>query len=112
MNNYDLILETGSRSDARMFDHFFSDPLEKDLIYEGRDKDGNVINPFSDNDPISMEKLHKELIRIQGPNDSLEIERYTTANLAPRINVKKDYFNKVLKEYIGFSAEKDDRRNW
>ena len=59
-------------------------------------------------DPINMEKLHKELIRIQGPDDSLEIERYTTSNPAPRRNVKKDYFNNVLKEYIGFSKEKDE----
>ena len=108
MNNYDLILETGSRLDARMLDHFFPDLLEKDLIYEGRDKDGNVKNPFSERDPISMKKLHKELTRIQGPDDSLEIERYTTSSLAPRRNVKKDYFNKVLKEYIGFSTEKDE----
>ena len=108
MNNYDLILETGSRSDARMFDHFFPDLLEKDSIYEGRDKDGNVINPFSDSDPINMKKLHKELTRIQGPDDSLEIERYTTSNLAPRRTVKKNYFNKVLKEYIGFSTGKDE----
>ena len=64
MNNYDLILETGSRSDARIFDHFFPDLLKKDLIYEGGDKDGNVINPFSDSDPINMKKLHKELTRI------------------------------------------------
>ena len=47
----------GSRSDARMFDHFFPDLLEKELIYEGRDKNGNVINPFSDNNPINMKKL-------------------------------------------------------
>ena len=65
MNNYDLILETGSGSDVRMFDHFFSDLLENYLIYEGRDKDGNVINPFSDSDPINMKKLHKEFNRIQ-----------------------------------------------
>ena len=108
MNNYDLILETGSRWNARMFDHFFPDVLEKDLIYEGRDKDGNVINPFSDSDPINMKKLHKEPIRIQGPDDSLEIERFTTSNLAPRRNVKKDYFNKVLNKYIGFSTVKDE----
>ena len=65
MDSYDLILETGSISDARMFDHFFPDLLENDLIYEGRDKDGNVINPFSDNDTINMKKLYKELTRIQ-----------------------------------------------
>ena len=68
----------------------------------------NVINPYVEGDPINMEKLHKELTRIQGPDDSLEIERYTTSNPAPRRNVKKDYFNKVLKEYIGFSKEKDE----
>ena len=36
-----------------------------------------------------MKKLHKKLAGIQGPDDSLEIERYTTSNLAPRRNVKK-----------------------
>ena len=108
MNNYDSILKTGSRSDARMFDHFFPDLLEKDLIYEGRDKNGKVINPFSYNDPINMKKLHKEVTRIQGPDDSQEIERYTTSNLAPKRNIKKDYFNKVLNEYIGFSTEKNE----
>ena len=91
-----------------MFDHVFPDLLEKDLIYEGRDKDGNVINPFSDSDPINMKKLHKELTRIQGPDDSLTIERYTSTNPVPRRNVKKDYFNKVLYDYIGFSKEKDE----
>ena len=111
MNSYDLILETGSRSDTRMSDPFFPDLLEKDLIYEGRDKDGNVINLFSDSDPINIKELHKKLTRIQGPDDSLEIERYTTTNLAPRRNVKKDYFNKVLNEYIGFSTEKDEEIN-
>ena len=39
------------------------------------------------------------------------IERYTTTNPAPRRNVKKNYFNNVLKEYIGFSTEKDEEIN-
>ena len=76
--------------------------------YYGRDKNGNVINPYVEGDPINLSKLHKELIIVQGLDDSLEIERYTTSNLASRRNVKEDYFNKVLKEYIGFSTEKDE----
>ena len=84
----------------------FPDLVVECFEYYGRDKNGNVINPYVEGDPIDLGKLHKELIRIQGLDDSLEIERYTTFNPAPSRNVKKDYCNKVLKEYIGFSKEK------
>ena len=86
----------------------FPDLVAEGFEYYGRDKNGNVINPYVEGDPINLCKLHKKLNRIQGPDDSLEIEKYTTSNLALRRNVKKDYFNRKLKEYIGFSTEKDE----
>ena len=55
----------------------FPDLAAEGFEYYGRDKNGNVINPYAEGDPINLGKLHKELIGIQGPDDSLEIERYT-----------------------------------
>ena len=86
----------------------FPDLVVEGFEYYGRDKNGNVINPYVEGDPINLRKLHKELNRIQGPNDSLAIERYTSTNPALSRNVKKDYFNKVLHDYVGFSKEKDE----
>ena len=86
----------------------FPDLVAKGFEYYSRDKNGNVINPYVEGDPINLHKLHKELNRIQGPDDSLVIERYTSTMPAPRRNVKKDYFNKVLYDYNDFSKEKDE----
>ena len=86
----------------------FKDLVAEGFEYYGRDKNGNVINPYVEGDPINLRTLHKELNRIQGPDDILAIERYTSTNPAPRRNVKKDYFNKVLYDYISFSKEKDE----
>ena len=89
----------------------FPDIVAEGFEYYGRDKNSNVINPYVEGHLINLCKLHKELNRIQGPDDSLAIERYTSTNPAPTRNVKKDYFNKVLKEYIGFTTEKDEEIN-
>ena len=64
---------------------------------------------YVENDPIDLDKLHNELNRIQGNDDSLEIERFSTSNPAPKRNVQKDYFNKVIKEYIGKADVKKDK---
>ena len=92
-----------------MFKTFFADLIAKGFEYYGRYKDGNVINPYAENDPIDMDKLHNELKRIQGNDDSLEIERFSTSNPAPKRNVQKDYFNKVIKEYVGKADVKKDK---
>ena len=84
-----------------MFKTFFADLIAKGFEYYGRDKDGNVINPFVENDPIDMDKLHNELNRIEGNDDSLGIEIFSTSNPTPKRNVQKDCFNKVIKEYVG-----------
>ena len=89
----------------------FPDIVAEGFEYYVRDMNSNVINRYVEGHLINLCKLHKELNRIQGPDDSLAIERYTSTNPAPRRNVKKDYFNKVLKEYIGFSTEKDEEIN-
>ena len=34
--------------------------------YYGKDENGNVINPYVEEDPIDLKKLHKELNKIQG----------------------------------------------
>ena len=107
MKGWDQFSKGGMGLADGMLGTLFPDLVAEGFEYYGRDKNGNVMNRFSDNDPINMKKLHKELTRIQGHNDSLEIERYTTSILALRRNVKKDYFNKVLNKYICFSTEKD-----
>ena len=73
----------------------FPDLVAEGFEYYGRDNNGNVINTYGEGDPIDLGKLHKELTRIQGPDDSLATERYASTNPAPRRNVKKDYFNKA-----------------
>ena len=85
------------------------DLIKEGFQYYGRDENGNVINPYVENDPIDMDKLHKKLNRIQGPDDSLEIERFRTSNPAPKRNVQKDCFNKVIKEYVGKANVKKDK---
>ena len=97
MKGWDQFSKGGMGLADGMLGTLFPDLVAEGFEYYGRDKNSNVINPFSDNDPINTKKLRKELTRIQGPDDSLEIERYTTSNIAPRRNVRKDYFNKVLK---------------
>ena len=72
-----------------MFKTFFADLIAKGFEYYGRDKNGNVMNPYVENDPIDMDKLHKKLNRTQGNDDSLEIERFITSNPAPKGNVQK-----------------------
>ena len=92
-----------------MFKTFFADLIAKGFEYYGRNKNGNVINPYVENDPIDMDKLHKKLNRIQGFDDSLGIEKFSTSNPAPKRNVQKDYFNKVIKEYVGKADVKKDK---
>ena len=92
-----------------MFKTFFADLIAKGFEYYGRDKNGNIINPYIENDPIDMDKLRKKLNRIQGLDDSLEIERFSTSNPTPKRNVQKDYFNKVIKEYVGKADVKKDK---
>ena len=87
----------------------FEDLTMEGFEYYGKDENGNVINPYVERDPIDLEKLHKELNKIQGPDVSLEIERFSTSNPAPKRNVQKDYFIKVIKEYAGFSDVKKDK---
>ena len=72
-----------------MFKTFFADLIAKGFVYYGRDENGNLINPYVENDPIDMDKLHKKLNRIQGPDDSLEIERFRISNPAPKRNAQK-----------------------
>ena len=87
----------------------FEDLIEEGFEHYGRDDNGNVINPYVEGDPINMNKLHDELKRMQGPDDSLAIERFTTSNPIPKRNVQKDYFIKVIKEYNGFADVKKDK---
>ena len=62
-----------------------------------------------EHDPIDMKKLHTELNRIQGSDNSLGIERFSTSNPTAKRNVLKDYFIKVIKEYAGFADVKKDK---
>ena len=114
MKGYDsLIKEAENSGDIGLINGMlytlFVDLIEEGLQYYGTDKDGNVINPYVENDAIDMDKLHNELNRIQGNDDSLEIERFSTSNPAPKRNVQKDYFNKVIKEYVGKADVKKDK---
>ena len=84
----------------------FPDLVAEGFEYYGRDENGNIKNPYLEGDPIDLGKLHKELDTIQGPDDSLEVERYSRSYPPPKRNVQKDYFNKVIKEYVGFADVK------
>ena len=91
MKGYDDMIKKCEDKDLinRMFKTFFADLITSGFEYYGRDENGNVINPYVENDPIDMVKVHKKLNRIQGPDDSLEIERFSTSNPAPKRNVQK-----------------------
>ena len=81
------------------------DLFEKGFEYHGQDENGKIINPYVESGLIDLSRLIGSL----GPDDSQEIERFSTSNLAPKRNVQKDYFNKLIKEYVGLADVKKDK---
>ena len=57
-----------------------------------------------------MKKLHNELNEILGPDESLTIERYNT-HPAPKRNVIKEYFDNVIKEYMGIAKVNKNKQD-
>ena len=111
MKGYDDIIKKCEDKDLinGMVKTFFADLITLGFEYYGRDENSNVINLYVENNPIDMDKLHKKLNRIQGPDDNLEIERFSKSNPAPKRNVQNDYFNKVVKESVGKADVKKDK---
>ena len=110
MQAYDYLI-TRSKDEKLakgMLGVLFEDLTMEGFEYYGKDGNGNVINPYVEGDPLDQ-KLHKELNKIQGPDDNLEIERFSTSNPTPKRNVQKDYFIQVIKEYAGFADVKKDK---
>ena len=69
MKGYDsLIKEAEDSGDIGlingMLSTLFVDLIEEGFQYYRRDENGDVINPYVEDDPIDMKKLHNELNRI------------------------------------------------